>query len=284
MPSARKISTCYVCMTKHNRNPGILCNNCNKFVCRNCFEMQVQHQLDDANIGDFYKNNKKISCCNCKNCFPIVYVYDKLKKNEQFKTLNLYIKNINKKHHTKIPQMVANYSSTNVAEHCKYINEEILNLHCPSCHITFFDFDGCFAVKCNNCANYFCGWCLDGFDESHECHDHVILCKYSKQQGSYFSALEDFNCVQNQSRQKNIGSYLNKLNEVTKIKVCKEIQKNLKNLEIIMPDGVAKKVHNETLENIEYVYTMILLFFCLTIVVSCIDESMQKTQLFYVLL
>jgi hypothetical protein len=32
----------------------------------------------------------------------------------------------------------------------KHIEEEILQTKCPACHMAFYDFDGCFALKCSS--------------------------------------------------------------------------------------------------------------------------------------
>lgn len=51
--------------------------------------------------------------------------------------------------------------------------EEILTLHCPRCAQAFFDFEGCFALKCSKCPCNFCGWCLA--DCGTDSHAHVTL-------------------------------------------------------------------------------------------------------------
>jgi hypothetical protein len=51
--------------------------------------------------------------------------------------------------------------------------EEILTLHCPRCAQAFFDFEGCFALKCSKCPCNFCGWCLE--DCGKDAHPHVTF-------------------------------------------------------------------------------------------------------------
>ena len=46
-----------------------------------------------------------------------------------------------------------------LADAKKRITEDILTLHCPSCHAAFVDFQGCCVLSCHRCATYFCGWC-----------------------------------------------------------------------------------------------------------------------------
>ena len=78
----------------------------------------------------------------------------------------------------------------------KVVNE-ILTLRCPRCEQAFFDFDGCFSIKCNNCPCSFCGWCLE--DCGDDAHPHVRMCKFkAKSADSYFGTrkqFEEIHCI-----------------------------------------------------------------------------------------
>lgn len=70
-----------------------------------------------------------------------------------------------------------------------FIQEQILTHHCPhtACNAAFIDWDGCCAVKCNRCKNYFCGICFQLFANSLDCHSHVQQCpEHPDRSGSYF--------------------------------------------------------------------------------------------------
>jgi hypothetical protein len=57
----------------------------------------------------------------------------------------------------------------------KRIIDDILSLKCPRCLAVFSDFEGCFALTCNDhCRAAFCGWCL--MDCGEDAHAHVARC------------------------------------------------------------------------------------------------------------
>ena len=64
---------------------------------------------------------------------------------------------------------------------------DALNLSCPKCQAVFIDYDGFDAVKCNVCAQFFCGLCLQACLDSSDAHKHASSC--GKNSG-YFSGPE----------------------------------------------------------------------------------------------
>jgi len=81
----------------------------------------------------------------------------------------------------------------------------------------FTDWDACFAVKHEGvlgdktfgCLKYFCGWCLDPFQNSGSCHEHVKICRLNqKNHGGYFGSREDFLAVQAKVRADKVRKYL----------------------------------------------------------------------------
>jgi len=60
-----------------------------------------------------------------------------------------------------------------------HIIEDILTLKCGTCKAAFLDYDGCAAVRCGNCRNYFCGLCLLTFTGSLQAHRHVLGCRHN---------------------------------------------------------------------------------------------------------
>ena len=105
--------------------------------------------------------------------------------------------------------------------HRHRINNNILTTKCPHCSLAFVDWTMCFAVKCESeyagrtigCQKHFCGWCITGFSDQFECHEHVKVCRNSLNPGSYygrnqFDPTEDFNRAQAPIRKANIERYL----------------------------------------------------------------------------
>jgi hypothetical protein len=58
----------------------------------------------------------------------------------------------------------------------------------PCCKTAFFDFQDCFAVKCNNCPSaFFCAWCMEHVsDNSADAHAHVRVCAQNAQPGAAY--------------------------------------------------------------------------------------------------
>jgi hypothetical protein len=71
------------------------------------------------------------------------------------------------------------------------ILEDILTLKCPRCKKAFYDFEGCFAIKCSNCPCGFCGWCLK--DCGTDAHQHVSNCRKKLNKDTYFGTNKEFN-------------------------------------------------------------------------------------------
>lgn len=70
-------------------------------------------------------------------------------------------------------------STRDTVLHLRYIQDNILNVCCPSCNTCFDQFDGCCAVKCGNdaCGHHFCAWCREfSSHDSNACHNHVRTC------------------------------------------------------------------------------------------------------------
>lgn len=70
--------------------------------------------------------------------------------------------------------------------------ERVLLLSCPGCGSVFEDYDGCAALRCQQCGQNFCGLCLFGSASSEENHRHVIRCRLNPHAGeSYFLSTEE---------------------------------------------------------------------------------------------
>mmetsp|Transcript_23509 Transcript_23509/g.39905 ORF Transcript_23509/g.39905 Transcript_23509/m.39905 type:complete len:624 (-) Transcript_23509:2555-4426(-) len=91
-------------------------------------------------------------------------------------------------------------------QHRLHICEKILTLRCPRCSTAILDFDGCFALVCNNCSAGFCGWCMR--DCGADAHDHVLECSANYHPGDYFGPFSDFMRVHNLERQRKVDAYI----------------------------------------------------------------------------
>ena len=79
------------------------------------------------------------------------------------------------------PEVLARRAAK-LAERRLEIIENIINLKSDKCKMecpVFFDYEGCAAIKCSSCPNYYCALCLQGFDSNRACHLHIPLCRFN---------------------------------------------------------------------------------------------------------
>ena len=95
----------------------------------------------------------------------------------------------------------------------KHTGEEILQMKCPRCRKEFYDFVGCFAIRCScgmlQCPCNFCGLCLLDWGDSDATHAHVAT--YSQKPpgaGIFFGKIEEFNTANNKQRRHQVSEYL----------------------------------------------------------------------------
>merc|ERR1712060_955533 len=107
---------------------------------------------------------------------------------------------------------------------------ELLTLKCPRCHQAFFDFEGCFALKCASCGCGFCAWCLA--DCGHDAHAHVLLCDASNRQGRHHGSWDDFIMVQRSRRRAAVAAYMDPLRAAMRDRVLNACAQDFADLDL----------------------------------------------------
>ena len=188
---------CINCYSEISKKECISCDN-NHDMCQECFETQVHSQISQESIGEFANNLCKITCkyCSTKNTFTDKKVIANISENlcEQFFKIKEDI--LTRKAEIEYEKRhCENISKSKIEQHCNFICENILTLHCTNkkCNTAIFDFNGCFAIECASCKSNLCAWCLG--DYSPDAHQHVKTCKYSLNPGSVFGTFEQFNKI-----------------------------------------------------------------------------------------
>ena len=103
--------------------------------------------------------------------------------------------------------------------------EEFLTTRYPRCNITFFDFDGCFAVSCSSCKCAFFGWCLA--DCGTDAHSHVRTCTAEpKGADAYFGTRSQFVDIQRKRPKKLVTIFLVSLDAGDRTAALSSIQGN----------------------------------------------------------
>jgi hypothetical protein len=114
----------------------------------------------------------------------------------------------------------------------------------------FEAFNGCYAVDhiglddnglptrlANSyCSRSFCGWCLAKFNDSHSCHQHVLVCPHSLHPGDHYGKFpEDFNRVHGANRKRSVQAYITASVEAGHQEAVREaIRRDLADLDIVL--------------------------------------------------
>jgi len=100
---------------------------------------------------------------------------------------------------------------TAITFHRKYIEDEILVLHCPECHRGVFFPDSaqaCFALTCSGCEAKICAFCLMVSPTGGSSHDHVSKCNLNWKAPHIFHSEEVWNECQKRRHLREIRAYL----------------------------------------------------------------------------
>lgn len=170
---------CLICMEDKAPVEGITCES-KHFTCADCFSPYVKMKLDDEGLMQL--DEFEVKCCelNCECKFDPQVVDQHVTRDVH----DMIVEARKKLHEKKVTpeiektlrlQLEAEALKTAeqrmIDEASRKITEDILNKKCPRCGQVFDDFDGCFALRCNNCPCAFCACCLK--DCGNDAHRHV---------------------------------------------------------------------------------------------------------------
>ena len=226
-----KVMSCLSCYDDYPSSAGVECTAAaaKHFLCDGCFEVSVVSQVSADYRGEFVRH---ASQCVCQFCLPasvsafsdrqlanhtsdVLFAQYRKATEEvvQVRVTRQVTSELLRKHKENIAVMrqeIANASAQEriIFEHRLTIVEEILTLTCQhrGCGAAIFEFDACFAVRCNLCGNDFCAWCL--LDCGRDAHEHVKRCPESKHPGSVYGTKEQFEDHQNGRRKLKVQQYL----------------------------------------------------------------------------
>jgi serine/threonine protein kinase len=119
---------------------------------------------------------------------------------------------------------------------------ELLTLRCPRCKMAFYDFSGCFAIKCGSCPCTFCAWCLDDCGDAlgasgknpTGCHLHVSRCtsRPKNAPGKYFAPKALFDAQTKRRRERDLRAYFKSLDHA----ICEEVMIN--SIDLLSPPEI----------------------------------------------
>ena len=265
---------CEICFDdKVPASKGVFCSNTQNphFICgperNDCFSDMVSSQANDD--GSFVRNGRAVICAYCiasvqrtVSKFNVSTIgrqtngvalaaflsaCDQVQLNEYSVKVEELGRNYEDKLQKLKIQCIEDENARRKAStdrHRLRIIEGIVNLKCPHCDITIFDFNGCYAVHHKEdhvgkyrqgCGLYFCGWCLEKFDTNVGCHTHVKACPSNLNPGTYNGSYpEDFNRVHGPRRCTLVQKYLqeNVVDATEREEIKKSLRRYLKDLGI----------------------------------------------------
>lgn len=166
-------------------------------MCADCFNSHVRVETTKP-LADHMAREGEVMCfdgaCDGK-CFPArviaelcsaelfdAYQNVKLKVNEV-----KIVKDQEESFQARLRRVEAMTAvELEVARRRRHVVENILTLKCPRCQQAFTDHSACMAVVCCSCPQRFCACCQAPAADASACHDHVKVCEFNLNPGSYF--------------------------------------------------------------------------------------------------
>jgi hypothetical protein len=145
--------------------------------------------------------------------------------------LNSAISDANTQQHSLMQKIDSPCAKDKAVEIAQLVRNDILNLMCPHCHTVYAEFDGCMALNCVHCNNWFCGYCHAGFPDSHISHRHVLTCSMNTNK-SYSANPTEIHQGQNKYRTEKVKNVLSNHPKEIQDAALLELQKDLADLGI----------------------------------------------------
>ena len=198
-----------------------------KTTCRNCKGKENEEGTATDGTADGMQNFG-----NCTGPFALAFDDERAEK-----TVGQAIMTWGSRF-APLPVTDESYEATLIV-HETFVNQEILTTRCPGCEQPFYEFEGCFALRCGTCDTAFCGYCLMGArsdwsgntDRSgrpvKDAHAHVRACTYntaipmSGRRGKpYYNDIEEHHKAMRTIKKKKMLMHMNRID-------CQRLRKDL---------------------------------------------------------
>ncbi len=247
---AEELHECCICFEQVKRVDGYACDNPTgqqHFVCDECFTGHVKSKMDE-DIGLLEAAGAKVFCpfrsqamggCD-SNAVTDADIFRHAKEgfDSYLRAKELIVERrlgeeIRREERQRLQdekERVARMDELQRAVHeaRQYIVDDIVTLKCPRCQAAFLDFEGCFALRCNQCRCGFCAWCLDDCGE--DAHAHVARCPEKTNQQQYHGTKAEFEQHHTARRKRKVRDYLDRLQDDVCVQVVEQCRKDLEDL------------------------------------------------------
>ncbi|EGD73577.1 hypothetical protein PTSG_05285 [Salpingoeca rosetta] len=232
---------CCICFDVKQRVDGITCKRNPHFMCDECFDGYV-HSI--ATHEERLANGPEVRCPGI-DCDSPAFTFREVAQHvgeetseQLFKLIReLAEKDANADSRRRIEEEVERrlkqtQQERKKEEARKHITGEILTLRCPRCKTAFVDFDGCFALTCNNCKCGFCAWCLrDCGTNAHQC---AARCGTRHGGRGYHGTEQQFNDHHRKRRQRLLDEYMATLEPEVREAVTVACEKDARDLGLVI--------------------------------------------------
>lgn len=248
----RKIATgrCDACFEEGVRfDAGVRCLSGVHLLCIGCFSAQVRSQSSEDERQRFRENACFVVCQFCPADVPRGFADALVAQHVPDETFALLMRAraqvaelcicaeqeaLFRRRLAAMREELAATAATDqeVQRHRLHIAEELLTLKCPRCRHAFYDFDGCFALKCGSCKCGFCAWCLK--DCGNDAHAHVLACSVSTRRREYHGSWVQFTAAQRSRRQAAVLAYLEPLGAAVRSGVVRACAVDFADLNLVI--------------------------------------------------
>ena len=202
---------CCICF---DDTEDVFCTSHRHVMCNECFSGHVtaeSHHIDFK--GTVKCPLHRLKQCDCQG-FSVSFVakhaseeafteYDRKRYEIKEKSMMVQIEADLKK------KLTLENKESVIDKDLRYIRENILTLKCPKCNHAYDPyFDGCMAVKCINCHQYFCAKCHAQYNNDQLCHNHVNKCKLNNSPLGLFHHISIIRMIQNEMRKRKLQIFL----------------------------------------------------------------------------
>ena len=258
--------TCNICFDDEcTASQGVDCPVKGKehFICKGCFQEQMQSQLELSSRMAFLGKQCKIVCSQCPESNRIHSAYTdhdlvtfggnalwmQYKQAIVEQEANKIRQQMKREFDGKVDELRKEVArkgmdmmAQQVAHHRLHITDQFLNMHCPNkqCnHALFMSEDtydfihDCFCIDCVHCNGKFCGWCACSLPRDNmQAHAHVKDCHKSLNKGDYYGTAAQMKKINADRARDEIKKYLLTVDAKIRDAVKKAIEKDCRDIGI----------------------------------------------------
>jgi len=255
---------CFRAYVRFQLSEGKFSTRGRKIICMDCKDVQPFLPFEDEVVIPAIVHHKETYDLYQKARDDAIKGEQESIRQGEIEALRIRHENDKMKLWMELEQDIKKKHFAAVSLHMHRILNDLLITKCPHCLMAFTNWEGCYAVEHSaqhevmgqfgrlvgaghtfGCRKFFCGWCLEKFDDTVMAHRHVEVCPMSRRPGSAYGKDGDFDHVELRLRKEKIEAYLVQIASEGTSKpivddVKRDIQKYLRDLGELYRDIIIK--------------------------------------------